>query len=569
MGQPPSNSVHTRASSEYSAKLRKDDAPHTRHDSSIGSESNNKQDTNSEGEMHKSFLNLDESQESGTSLSSSSSTSQSEEDFSGQDLHSDSPIDARGYSFDSLVNRLLLLPKSKADSRFRSVFLALYRKFAAPGQLLEAIVYRFEALEGKDVAFMSRTVSQLRYLSVIEQWIGTYPGDFAHPRTRRRMRTFVAKLSNTRIFTAAAREMSADLDVVTDDDDTDWACCDKDRERSETVDSSISWPSRSSTLLDDPNLEFSDNLGTLTLNSGNSTNDTVTGTPLPSSYGLLHTVDLARRQAKSLAHVPKTPINKSHWHNLLEMPIDSIARELTRMDWIMFSAIRPRDLIRHVTLPAAQKAACKSLVHVNRMIEHFNHLRDWVANFILFRDKAKHRVQMLEKLMQVARRLRELNNYNSLGAFLAGISSAAVHRLNATRELLSPEMQKDWMKLEILMSPTKSYTAYRLAWENSSGERIPFLPLPLRDLVGAQEGNKTFIGDEADGRINWLMFEVMGDTVVGIQKAQGLPYRNLVQSARQENLRELVLNLSVIRDDEVSDNTIHTYVKTHTSEEPC
>lgn len=545
MNRADTPSAHARAGSEYSASLLSQD----RHDSSIGAESGNKFPSGSEEEMQRSFL-IDESQGE-SSLSGSGRTSLSSDEGLAPDDRSEAGCDEKGYSFDALVDRLLLLPRCKADSRFRAIFLALYRKFAAPGRLLEAIVQRFEALEGKEVAFMSRTVSQLRYLSVIEQWIGTYPGDFAHPRTCRRMRTFVSKLSSTRIFTAAAREMGADLDVVVDDDDTDWACSDKARELRETPASSISWPSRSSTLLDDPSLEFSDNLGNLTLDSDRSLSDT---SALPSSYGLLHSVDLARRQAQTLTPAPKMAINKAHWRTLLDMPTDAIARELTRIDWIMFSSIRPRDLIRHVSLPAAQKAACKSLVHVNRMIDHFNHLRDWVANFILLRDKAKHRVLMLEKLMQVARSLRDLNNYNSLGAFLAGINSAAVHRLNATRELLTPQLQKDWMKLEILMSPTKSYSAYRLAWENSSGERIPFLPLPLRDLVGSQEGNKTYVGDESQGRINWSMFEVMGEVIVGIQKAQGQPYRNLLQTPRQEELRALFLHTSLIKDDEVSAN---------------
>lgn len=546
MNRTPTRPTHARASSEYSLVMRTDD----RHDSSIGGELSNKTESAGQENMHTSFL-IDESQESASSFSDSACTSASEEDLSRPDIGPDIVSDARGYTFDNLVDRLLLLPKSKADSKFRAIFLALYRKFAAPGQLLEAIVYRFEALESNNVAFMSRTVSQLRYLSVIEQWIGTYPGDFAHPRTRRRMCTFVAKLANTRIFAAAAREMSADLDVVAYDDDTDWACCDKDRESSQNTIPDTGWPSRSSTLLDDPSLEFTDNLGSLSLNSGRSPSDACPAGSLPSSYGLLHTVDLARRQAQSLTPVPKTPINKIHWRTFYELPNDAIARELTRIDWIMFSAIQPRDLIRHVTLGSSQKAACKSLVHVNRMIDHFNHLRDWVANVVLLRDKAKHRVLMLEKLMQIARRLRDLNNYNSLGAFLAGMSSTAVHRLNATRDLLPPDLQKDWMKLEILMSPTRSYSAYRLAWENSSGERIPFLPLPLRDLVGAQEGNRTFIGDEADGRVNWLMFEVMGEVIVGIQKAQGLPYRSLMAGPKQDELRSLVLNLSLIKDDEV------------------
>ncbi|KAK6002357.1 hypothetical protein QM012_001995 [Aureobasidium pullulans] len=533
---PPS---HARASSVQSSTMRKD----SRHDSTT-------MVTGAPNATHSSVDGntvLDHSRDDMTDSSRSEHASSSEDGGLDVDSQSEAPSDERGYSFDNLVDRLLKLPKSKADTRFGSVFLALYRKFAAPGQLLEAIVHRFEALEQEDGPFMTKTVSQLRYLSVIEQWIGAYPGDFAHIKTRRRMRTFVAKLSNTRIFSAAAREMSCDLDVVTEDDDTNWACCDMDREKRGLLSPDLSWSSRVSTLLDDPDFDFSDNLGSLSLDGGQNRNQVHS---LHTDFGMLQTVDAARRQGPSLVPTPRAPINKSHWHMLMETPTDSIACELTRIDWIMFSAVRPRDLVRHVSLSQAQKAQCKSLVHVTRMIDHFNHVRDWVANLILLREKAKHRVLMLEKLMHVARKLREMNNYNSLGAFLAGISSAAVHRLAATRELLSPETGKDWMKLEILMSPTRSYAAYRLAWENSSGERIPFLPLPIRDLVAAAEGNKTYVGDEVNGRINWRKFEVMGETIVGIQKAQGLPYRNSMLGPRNDELRALILNSNMIRDDE-------------------
>ncbi|THZ24765.1 ras GEF [Aureobasidium pullulans] len=471
---------HVRASSAQSNTMRKD----SRHDSTtmVTTPSTS---TNPPLDID---MNLDEPRDDITDSSRSEHASSSEDGGLDVDSQSEAPSDERGYSFDNLVDRLLRLPRSKADTRFGSVFLALYRKFAAPGQLLEAIVHRFEALEKENCPFMTKTVSQLRYLSVIEQWIGTYPGDFAHTKTRRRMRIFVAKLSNTRIFSAAAREMSCDLDVVTEDDDTNWACCDMDREKRGLLSPDLGWSSRVSTLLDDPEFDFSDNLGSLSLDGGQGRN---AAHSLHTDFGMLQTVDAARRQGPSLVPVPKIPISKTHWHMLMETPTDHIACELTRIDWIMFSA-----------------------------------------------------------LMHVARKLREMNNYNSLGAFLAGISSAAVHRLAATRELVSPETGKDWMKLEILMSPTRSYSAYRLAWENSSGERIPFLPLPIRDLVAAEEGNKTFVGDEVNGRINWRKFEVMGETVVGIQKAQGLPYRNSMLGPRNDELRALILNSNMIRDDE-------------------
>ena len=103
------------------------------------------------------------------------------------------------------------------------------------------------------------------------------------------------------------------------------------------------------------------------------------------------------------------------------------------------------------------------------------------------------------------------------------------------------------MRLEILMGTQKSHFAYRLAWENSTAERIPFIPLHRRDLVSAEEGNKTFVGPQ-DDRINWKKFEIMGDVVLGIQRSQGASYQGL---PRNDAARELILDCLLIPDEEV------------------
>jgi hypothetical protein len=121
------------------------------------------------------------------------------------------------------------------------------------------------------------------------------------------------------------------------------------------------------------------------------------------------------------------------------------------------------------------------------------------------------------------------------------------------------------MKLEILMGTQRSHFAYRLAWENSSAERIPYLPLLLRDLITATEANKTFV-DEPNpatsaaqtnntnsmskvkpSHINWRKFEIMGDVIVGVQRAQSAPYPNL---PRNDDVRHWLLDLKITKDDE-------------------
>ena len=141
-----------------------------------------------------------------------------------------------------------------------------------------------------------------------------------------------------------------------------------------------------------------------------------------------------------------------------------------------------------------------------------------------------------------------MNNYNSLGAVIAGINGTAVHRLAQTRELVSAQARRDFMRLEILMGTQRSHFAYRLAWDNTVTGKIPFLPLHRRDLVSAEEGNRTFIPGNPE-RINWRKFEVMGDTIVGIQRSQGTPYPPL---SRNLDIQRLILEVKFSKDDDVS-----------------
>ncbi|EME88070.1 uncharacterized protein MYCFIDRAFT_48274 [Pseudocercospora fijiensis CIRAD86] len=529
---------HSRASSEHTGFV---DLRHARVDSSFPAYNQGDRLKVADDQMVSSFL-LEESGSEPATLSSRSSFSGDQDRVPGS---SPSSILAEsGATFDELVDRLLDQPTSKADLKYTDIFLALYRNFAAPGKLLEAIVQRFDALEQNASPMIAKSASQLRYLHVLQKWVSGYPGDFAFPKTKRRLQTFATKLSDSRIFAAASREIGLAIDMIAADDDTDWACNDKDRYASGEF-SRSSMSSTASTLLDDPEFNFDSAL------SGSTLYDDIPMDNLPklANQQLLY-VEQAQRVASGLHPIPRNPLTKIEWRNLMEKPDDLIVRELTRMDWIMFSSIRPRDLVRHVSLSREQKNGCRNLAHVNRMIEHFNQLACWVANYVLLRDKPKHRALMLEKFMRIARKLRELNNYNALGAIIAGVKSTSVHRLAQTRELLPPHVGKDWLKLEILMAPARSHFAYRLAWENSSTERIPYLPLHRRDLATAEEGNKTFIGDEKGVRINWRKFEIMGDVIVSLQRAQGVPYKNLGGLAGNKEIKELILDVKLIKDEE-------------------
>ncbi|PHH66453.1 hypothetical protein CDD81_7508 [Ophiocordyceps australis] len=450
---------------------------------------------------------------------------------------------AAGAVFDELVDRLLSLRLTKADNNFFEIFLCLYRKFASPSQLLSAIIERIDGLRGDKVMhYLTKMATQLRMIEAVAKWVSLYPGDFARPASRRNLEALIAYLSTEPIFSIAARQMRYHLQFnVVEDDDTSWV--------------------NSDDIKDGPIIQFSFTktsetwncmnpfqLGDLTDNRPCNGSETSAGDKQSNMSSQLQfgNQDDYERQAALLEPKNHQPVNKFRWRIFMDLSIDDVSDELTRIDWIMFSSIRIRDLVRHVSLSATQKAKCKSLRNVNRMVQHFNHIAKWVANMILVRDKARHRAQILERFIDVAVKLRQLNNYNGLAAVLAGINGTPVMRLSQTWALLPEGAFKRFRKLEVLMGTEKSHFAYRLAWENSSLPRIPFMPLHSRDLVSAEEGGKTYIGPDGD-RINWKKFEILGEVLVPIMRSQGTPYPNM---NKNETARQTVLDCCIVTDDD-------------------
>jgi hypothetical protein len=484
------------------------------------------------------------------------------------DSFADKPAKVTGFTFDELVDRLLDQHMSKADSNFSDIFLCLYRKFAAPGELFSAILGRLEQVtKDNSMHYLTRTGTQLRIITIVAKWVSSYPGDFASPQTRERLGSFIERLSMEPAFAAAAQQMRTDLQLhVIEDDDTGWARTDADVDSiPNLVDNFLTTASVRSTVK--PSNDFTKSTGnsqileetvdrqarrpseaaSISSGEGHSISE--------SSPPVYQTVEDYEIEARKLVPSSTLPLTKFRYHICMDTSDDDFADEITRIDWVMFSSIRVRDLVRHVSLPLEQKEKCKSLANVNRMIDHFNHVAKWVSNMILMRDKAKHRAQMLEKFMRIALKLRQLNNYNGLAAVIAGINGSAVHRLAQTRALVPAECQKRFMRLELLMSTQKSHFAYRLAWENSSLPRIPFIPLHRRDLVSAEEGSRTFVGPTGD-RINWKKFEVLAEVILPIMRSQGTPYPNL---EKHEIAQELILDCRMPTDEEVGSPYLNIY----------
>lgn len=454
-----------------------------------------------------------------------------------------------GVAFDELVDRLLAPRMTRADNNFADIFLCLYRKFAAPGQLFAAILTRLErGKEDKSAHYLNKKATQMRIIEVVARWVSLYPGDFARPTTKKVLERFINHLASEPAFSAAAGQMRAQFDThVVEDDDTAWAQADDPPEDSSTTSShksqDLELPMASLSV--DDQLSADQRRPSQGSELSHVERDYGTG---ETNYQYHTYVDYEREAARMVPQAT-LPLNKFRYHIFMDTNPEDIAEEITRIDWIMFSSVRIRDWVRHVSLSAAEKERCRSLRNANRLIAHFNHVAKWVQNMVLIRDKAKHRAPCLERFMIIAHKLRKLNNYNGLGAVVAGLQNANIARLHATQALVSKEVWKQYQSAEKLMLNTKSSFAYRLAWENSPLPRIPYMALHRKDLTFAEEGNKTLVGPNGD-RINWKKFEILGEILLPIMKSQGAPYPNLLK--KHEVSRDLILDCRMELDEDVS-----------------
>ncbi|KAI1473989.1 ras GEF [Daldinia eschscholtzii] len=463
------------------------------------------------------------------------------------------PAKKIGVTFEELVDRLIAPKMSRADNNFLEIFLCLYRKFASPGQLFSSLLSRLDRVrDDKSIHYLTKISAQFRIIEVIAKWVATYPGDFARPTTRRNIEDFIRNLATEPAFFAASQQMRRTMEYsVIEADDTGWEKADS-LEDTQPDDHELSTRDTNRRYA-----ELSESMSSLGVDdpierrpSASSSLHTDAGPPSGPAGKIhsfqFHSYEDYEREAATMVPTYTLPLTKFRYHIFMDTHEDDIADEMTRIDWVMFSSIRIRDLIRHVSLSAEQKEKCRAMKNVNRMIAHFNHIATWVSNMILMREKAKHRAQMLEKFMNIALKLRQLNNYNGLAAVLAGINGTAIHRLSQTRALVPTEVQKRFARLVLLMGTQKSHFAYRLAWENSPLPRIPFIPLHRRDLVSAEEGSMTMVGPQGD-RINWKKFEVLGEILLPIMKSQGTPYPNL---SKHDTARELILDCLMPTDEE-------------------
>ncbi|KAH7915776.1 ras guanine nucleotide exchange factor domain-containing protein [Hygrophoropsis aurantiaca] len=429
-------------------------------------------------------------------------------------------------TLEELLDKLLFLAVSGDDSTFLSHFLLTYRRFASPRSILLAMQKRMRQLDSSSGDPMFACYAQMRICHLLETWIHTYPHDFAVPGASGALNALVKSIISKTYLLHYGSDFLPFLEHVPGlvDKDAAWAL--KCENTIDDIDDPY-YPFGEGEY-DEPLVANDSSSMSLSSQSPSIENSVVAPTisrerksSLPlSAKAIINPITSPHGQADILEISPKHLLKElQRIHSELQsVDCTDVAEEITRVEAKLFMQIEPRHWLQFTLAPGPKDAESDSISRFNAFSEH---LASWVASLILCHEKPKHRAKQMEKLVDIAHKLRALNNYSALRAFVAGINSATFQGDETMEMFMSrtPDHHKNFLSWEVLLQHRGAHHAYRMALKNTTGACIPALEIHMSDLIRAQEGNKDFSPDDPS-RIHWGKFNLFGKFIQSTTQCQ-------------------------------------------------
>eukprot|EP01102_Stenamoeba_stenopodia_P015686 TRINITY_DN5370_c0_g3_i2.p1 TRINITY_DN5370_c0_g3~~TRINITY_DN5370_c0_g3_i2.p1 ORF type:complete len:662 (-),score=102.47 TRINITY_DN5370_c0_g3_i2:1464-3314(-) len=228
-----------------------------------------------------------------------------------------------------------------------------------------------------------------------------------------------------------------------------------------------------------------------------------------------------RKEARNYKFLEKAPnsiipkhmlFSKRPVSSIYDMHETEIARQLTLISFSAFSHIKTTELYKsNWTSP-----------NVSFLIDFFNKISAWVATSIVLDPKLSSRAKLMEKHILVAKKLREINSFHMLTAYISGITNSAVSRLKWTKSKIAKHLQQVLEELTDTTSMEGSFRKYRQSLATANPPCIPYLGVCLMDLTFIEDGNPDFV---ESNHINFAKRRLVYDSVLSpILKCQATGY---------------------------------------------
>lgn len=204
-------------------------------------------------------------------------------------------------------------------------------------------------------------------------------------------------------------------------------------------------------------------------------------------------------------------------HKVLQWPSIEIARQICLLDFGNFLKIEPKECLNQAWAKGQRETKAPGIC---AMVNQFNTLSMWVGTVVVQATDPLERVKVVEKFVDIAQKLWELNNLNAVFTITSGLALAAVYRLKKTWPLISDESRKDWETLQAAIS-SKNYSAIRTRIKNVKPPAIPYIGIYLTDLTFTEDGNPKYI----NGKINFVKCKCFAGIIRDLQTYQNTKYQ--------------------------------------------
>lgn len=205
--------------------------------------------------------------------------------------------------------------------------------------------------------------------------------------------------------------------------------------------------------------------------------------------------------------------------SFLDLNSMDIARQICLKTYPTFCAIQAIELLGQAWTKDSLKGLAKNVLGC---IADFNHFSHWVSTMILAEEKVRHRAKVMAKMIDVAEKLLELNNFQILMAFISGLNVSAISRLKWTMAKLPKSSRKSLLHLEEVMSMQSSFKVYRELLVNAEPPGIPYLGVMLQDITFIEDGNLDYV---VSHMINFTKRWMLYSTISTIRKFQQSAYK--------------------------------------------
>ncbi|XP_060585594.1 ras guanyl-releasing protein 3-like isoform X2 [Ruditapes philippinarum] len=209
--------------------------------------------------------------------------------------------------------------------------------------------------------------------------------------------------------------------------------------------------------------------GALVQRTGNSTFKELIDLSKVPSYDWMRSISVRN---PSMRHNRKVSLVFNH------LEPEELADHLTYLEYRAFRRINFTDFKNY-----AMTASLKDNPKLERSIALFNGLSQWIQCMVLSKTTPQQRADVIVKFCNVAKKLRALQNFNSLMAVVGGLTHSALARLYKTTACIPSETQKMLMEHTELLSSNNNFSNYRKVFHQCTGFKIPILGVHLKDLI--------------------------------------------------------------------------------------